>query len=147
MKLLPLSQGLFAKVDNADFASVNKYKWTAAKHKKSQTFYVLRRQKGLGQQPTIYLARELLGLKYGDKRDADYLNGNTLDCQRSNLRVTTRRKNKRNCKAGRLLGAIWDKRNQCWVSRIWIGSVRKYLGSFATDVNAHKAYLEAVEKL
>lgn len=38
MKLIPLSQGLFAMVDDEDFDLVNQFKWSAAKTNASWFF-------------------------------------------------------------------------------------------------------------
>jgi hypothetical protein len=45
--------------------------------------------------------------------------------------------------AGRLKGASYDKKSKAWRAYIWVSSKLKHLGLFATELEAHQAYLDA----
>lgn len=85
------------------------------------------------------LHREILGLEAGDRLEADHLNGNRLDCRRSNLRVVTKRQNKQNLASYR--GARSSYRGVSWLKGKWTARVRlngtlHYLGSYDTEERA-----------
>jgi hypothetical protein len=83
----------------------------------------------------------------------DHINGDKLDNRLENLRVVTNRGNLQNLKChreGKLVGAKLDKRKigkpRPWESRIRINDKYKHLGIFATELEAHQAYLKAVRE-
>jgi len=94
MKSIPLSQGQFALVDDCDFDELSKHKWCAFWDEAVKGFYAIRT--ALPEKKTVRMHRFILGLDHGDKRQGDHKNRNTLDNQRSNLRVVTQEDNKRN---------------------------------------------------
>ena len=70
----------------------------------------------------------------------DHKNGNKLCSTMSNMRlVTSRQKNNQNRKkhrAGRLVGATYDKERNCWQSRIRIDKTHIWLGRYKTEREA-----------
>lgn len=75
----------------------------------------------------------------------DHIDGDGLNNKISNLREVTSRKNSQNRKIhreGKLLGASFHKRDQHWRSQIWIDGRKKHLGSFNTELEAHRAYVD-----
>jgi len=66
--------------------------------------------------------------------------GIPLDNSISNLRVVNTQQNafNRNCK-----GYYFDKRNNKYLAHIGVDGKKKYLGSYNTEEEAHKAYLDA----
>lgn len=88
MKNIPLTQGMFSKVDDADYKSLSKYKWHYSKDKSHG--YAVR---GQGQK-TIYMHRELMLPGLG--MVVDHVNNDGLDNTRSNLRVCTSSQNNAN---------------------------------------------------
>lgn len=84
MKLIKLSQGLFAQVDDSDFEYLNHFKWYAHRSRKD-TFYAKRNYVRLDGKRGIQNMHELLtGIKGTDHED-----GNGLNNQRTNLRDAT----------------------------------------------------------
>ena len=79
----------------------------------------------------------------------DHINGDRADNRISNLRAATRSQNKQNARKARsdsrsgLIGAMWDTKNNKWVSRIMVDGKRKYLGLFDEAEQAHAVYIEA----
>ena len=73
----------------------------------------------------------------------DHKNGNKLCSTMSNMRLVTSRQNNQNRKkhrAGRLVGATYDKERNCWQSRIRIDKTHIWLGRYKTEQEAHEAY-------
>lgn len=88
MKQLPLSQGLFAVVDDEDWDRIAAHKWCALRTRRN--VYGARR---LGAR-TIYLHRAILDAPKG--LEVDHIDHDGLNCVRSNLRLTTRSQNAQN---------------------------------------------------
>jgi|SRR5215469_15056640 len=83
MKEIALSQGKVALVDDEDYARVSAFKWCASVGR--HTWYALRRIKGTGQPGITQKLHQFLL----DRKHVDHINGNGLDCRRSNLRPST----------------------------------------------------------
>ena len=79
------------------------------------------------------LCTEILSLAHGDPRQGDHKNGDTLDNQRPNLRITTNAENGRNRRRHRdnasgFKGVHWNKPRQRWQARITIDGQLLHLG-------------------
>ena len=141
-KQIPLKQGQFAIVDNEDFEWLNHFKWCAYWNKSMKSFYAIRSSRNIdGKHYTIYMAREILGLKKGDKRQADHINHNTLNNRRLNLRIATCQQNHFNRKNPK--GYCWAKHAKKYQAYIMLNGRQVHLGLFHTAEKAHGAYLEA----
>ena len=151
MKEIPLTQGKVALVDDADYDWLNQWKWFAHKDNRGN-FYAMRGSpKKNGKQHIIRMAREILELEYGDKRQADHIHHNTLDNQRDNIRIATPSQNSRNMKSRRnssskYKGVSWYKQYKKWVARIMINGGQKCLGYFAIEKEAARTYDRAAKK-
>lgn len=67
---IPLSRGQVAIVDVDDFERLNQFKWRALKG--FSTFYSYRTTPRKDGQKSIYMHREILGLKPGDGQMIDH---------------------------------------------------------------------------
>lgn len=81
-----------------------------------------------------------------------HMNNNGLDNRRSNLRLATQVKNMQNRKLNQnstsgYKGVSWYKNISKWGARITINKKTKFLGTFDTPEEAHKAYCEAATNL
>ena len=87
---LPLSQGLVALIDDCD-AEQAKFKWCARKNR--HKFYAARNSERdeNGYQKHIFLHREIM--KPGPGSEVKYINKDTLDNRRSNIRIIIRSEN------------------------------------------------------
>lgn len=100
-----------------------------------------------------YLAHRLVWLYVHGQlptQQIDHINGDKLDNRLCNLRLTSQRQNMQNRKEhrqGRLVGALFCKRQCKWISRISVDGRRLRLGSFSTEQEAHAAYLQALTQL
>src|ERR1700743_935056 len=96
MKIIPLSQGRFAKIDDEDFERVSQFKWCTTKA--GDCFYARRtvnKSPSCEKSHSILLHRFIL--KIEDKSIiVDHNDHDTLNCQKYNLRVCTKSENNRN---------------------------------------------------
>lgn len=147
MKHIQLTQGKVAIVDDEDYKALKDYNWCAIKCKNA--FYA-QRYVGIinGKQVSIFMHREILGLKYKDGKLSDHCDNNGLDNRRSNLRVCTAAQN------------VWNRRSKGkhkyrgvskfyhrWRSAIQSNGKYSHLGMFASEIEAAKAYDIAAKKM
>lgn len=145
MKRVKLTQGQFATVDNEDYPEISCHKWYAAWSLCTKSFYAVRgSNRKNGKRHGISMAREVLGLKFGDKRQADHRNHDTLRNCRSNLRIVTHQQNVWNRKNPK--GYYWQKVAKKYHALIQVNNKKIYLGLFDVAEDARNAYLKAKEK-
>lgn len=149
MKKIPLSQGKYALVDDADFEELNKYNWFA--HKKSRgIFYVERNYRRIeGKQTTIKMHREIMQPLEG--MVIDHIDGDGLNNQRSNLRICTGTENKQNQRKYKnntsgFKGVSFYRGSRKWGANIGAGGERVFLGLLTSKLKAYEAYCEACIK-
>lgn len=142
---IPLTKGLSTLVDARDWGIATSVSWSA--QETTHGTYA----KGWKDGGNVYLHRLIFGLKRGDKRVVDHINGDTLDNRRSNLRVTDRTGNARNRKRNihREPGSFKGVRRAGIRHIAQIGHMgeRIRLGSFPTAVEAAYAYDRAAREL
>ena len=139
MKRIPLSQGQFAIVDDKVYAKLSKYKWHALWTKHTQNYYAVRHIRLSNGKDTVQLMhRRILGLKYGDKRQGDHIDHDTLDNRRFNIRIVTNQENQQNNRA-----KGYTKRGSKYEARIRVKGILIYLGLFNTRSEARAAYFTA----
>lgn len=129
MREVPLSKGKFAIVDDDDFDRVSEFKWSF-----TGNGYAIR---GIGSRKNRkyqLLHRFIMGDPTGH---IDHINGDGLDCRKSNMRVVTHAQNLRNQKTGRQIsgrrGVYWDKCAAGYRVFDKSGGKVAYLG-FSTDL-------------
>jgi HNH endonuclease/AP2 domain len=88
--------------------------------------------------------RVILGLGNDDPRQADHINGDTLDNRRVNLRIVTHAQNAQNMAAHRdakspYRGVDWFKPHGKWRARACIAGQTYDLGYFTDELEAAKA--------
>ena len=144
-KSIPLSQGRFAIVDDADFEWLSQWKWCALKTN-ATTWYAVRR----GTATFVYMHRLILAACKG--QIVDHINRDGLDNQRANLRFCTKSENAANSKrrklhTSRFRGVSWDSARQKWYAKISSGSnTIRGLGRFKSEEKAAAAYNEAAKR-
>ena len=145
MKLIPLSRGLSAQVDDSKYDYLRQWKWSALKGRK--TFYAVRRYTLNSKVYYIYMERLILNVP--KTTTIDHADGNGLNNQAFNLRGCTHSQNSGNMRKKterRFKGAYFDKRRDRWYSRITINYKSIHIGMFDTDLEAALAYDEAAKK-
>ena len=149
MKEILLTQNQVAIVDDADYEELSKYKWCAWKNRRG-VFYAVRNTCGRKGR-LISMSRQILGLQYGDSRQADHINHNTLDNGQDNLRICTNQQNQRNRKSrlnstSKYKGVCWDKNAKKWQAGLRINKKTRHLGLFLSEKAAALAYNIAAKK-
>lgn len=94
MKLIPLTQGKFAQVDDEDYSKLNSLKWQAKAYRKNKT-YAARTYHINEKWKTIGMHRIILQVIDTDIL-VDHIDGNGLNNQKSNLRTCTVAENRMN---------------------------------------------------
>jgi hypothetical protein len=109
---IPLSQGLFAVIDDADAPLVAGYKWSAERSSDGRRYYAVRNDGGR----LVRMHRVIMGNPRGkvDHADADGLNNS-----RSNLRLATTAQNGANNRLASnntsgFRGVSWNKAHRKW---------------------------------
>jgi hypothetical protein len=151
MKKIPLTQGMFAMVDDEDFEFLNQWKWSVHKGK-NNSFYAKRNSNstdGLLKRKNILMHREIM--KITDPNIIiDHEDHNGLNCQKSNMRSCNHSENNKNRSshgASKFLGVSWQASIKRWRAEIKNNNVKEYIGVYINEVDAAKAYDKKAIKL
>jgi len=143
MKLIPLTQGKYAMVDDDMFNELIKYKWRAIKNR--NTYYAFHTRWNEGNPITLLMHRLIINIPEGYM--CDHINHNGLDNQRSNLRPVTNRENQQNRtnkKTSKYPGVDWQKNSNKWRAKIKIKGKAYHLGMYENEEKAFEAYCAAL---
>jgi len=148
MKLIPLTQGLFAQVDDADFDYLNQWKWCIKKaHNKTYAMRALPRVyvNGKPTRKYVQMHSEVIGDIAGI---CDHKDGNGLNNQRGNLREATYSQNGANrISKNKYMGIRQEKRSGKFYAEITKNGKATFLGSFKNENDAADAYNKAAIKI
>lgn len=154
MKTIELTQGKVAIVDDSDFERVNQFKWTAQKivHRSRNKYYAKRtiwHDWRAGKQEVVLLHRFILNAPAGTQ--VDHRNGDSLDCQRRNLRLATSKQNNANRSILRKREIRFKGVNSTpagnFSAVISINGRARHLGTFASAEIAAAAYDKKAKEL
>ncbi len=153
-KLIPLTKGYSAIVDDEDFEELSKYKWQA--NVKTSGVYAFRTKRYGNRKDNkkehFHMHRIIMDAAIGEY--VDHVNNNPLDNRKANLRICTNAENGRNNKGQpaqrKHVKYKGVKKNtqakNSWSARITVDKKSIYLGCFKTELEAAQAYNEASEK-
>ena len=157
MKKILLSQGYEALVDEEDFEEFGHLRWYAdVRVWKTGRVHVYARRntsraKGC-KHTTLLLHREIM--KPPEGFEVDHIDGNTLDCRRSNMRIARPCDNRRN--VSRHLDNRSSKYKGIrranygvgkWQACLSVKGEHHYLGTFISEIEAAEAYDKEASKL
>lgn len=151
MKKLPLSQNRVALVDDADYEQLARHRWCYRPERNGLQGYAVRGTKlPDGRRRNLYLHRELVPAPPG--HETIFLNGDRLDCRRSNLKAVTsaeaRRHHRTRCDSeSGYKGVSWNRTSQTWAASIRVDGATKHLGTFYSLDAAARAYDAAARRL
>lgn len=145
-KQIPLTRGLFAIVDDADFERVNQFKWHACKSRNTKSIFYAQRHTPRPFRKLIILHIFLMNSPKGT--DVDHIDGNGLNCRRENMRLATKAQNqwnrgKNSTNTSGYKGVSFQGK---WRASIKVNGNRIWLGTFPTAELAARAYDEAAKK-
>jgi hypothetical protein len=141
---IPLTQGKFAIVDPEDYERLSKYRWHLSKSATNSYAARLQRVRPGGPRRKIWMHREVIDIP--EHMLCDHISGNGLDNRKANLRPATvsqnlcNRQKTRSKTCSKYKGLEWDKIQRKWKARIHYNGQKIYLGSFAREIDAAKAY-------
>jgi hypothetical protein len=136
--MVPLTLGQFAVIDACDWPLIGQFKWYASRRSDGDGFYVV-------SAAVVRMHRLLLGATRGEI--VDHRDGNGLNNTRQNIRKGTQALNcvnRRRTPGPYMRGAQLKKGR--WRAMIKINGRMCSLGYFATETEAHEAYLAAATK-
>lgn len=89
----------------------------------------------------VPVGRLLMGLRLGDPRQVDHINGDHLDCRSVNLRICTPEQNRYNRKGwgGSGYKGVYKHGNR-WICAVWHMGKKFYLGTYRTPQEAARRY-------
>ncbi len=137
MKLIPLSQGFQAQVDNADYARLKQFCW------RYQEGYAVRTMRLHTRRINIPMQYDVLAV--GPNQIIDHKDRNGLNNQRFNLRPCTYQQNARNSTRPKnntsgYKGVTWHHQARRWVAYIYVDNQRLHLGRFLDKLAAARRY-------
>jgi hypothetical protein len=154
-RLIKLTKGHFAKVDQTDFIRLRRYAWVTSGDKgRGYTLYAQRTIIEGKKRYTKMMHREIMEAILGKLTKGmfvDHINGDGLDNRRANLRVVTQTQNNWNRRfrktgSSKYTGVTWDKRRDKWRADIYEKRRKTYLGHFDDEEGAARAYDKAAKE-
>lgn len=144
MKLIKLTQGLVAQVDDQDLWWLTQWKWYAKVKKRRGRALPYAERKEAKRTIIMHLAiAERHGLLEPGK-EIDHIDGDGLNNQRSNLRAASPSQNQANQVprggTSKFKGVSWEKAKKLWRADIRVNGKRVCLGRFQTEEEAAQAY-------
>lgn len=152
-RLIPLTNGMTAIVDEADFATLNEWNWSAKQDSYTKQWYAIRTVHDGAKHWTEEMHRVILGIeRMGRDVKADHINlTETLDNRRKNLRAATHGQNRMNSSIQRnnttgCKGVSYSASHGKYQSYIGIDGKRLHLAWCDTYEEAAAIRLAAAEK-
>lgn len=133
--------GRVALVDDEDYGFVLPYRWNLQPCRTSGAYAIANAIRFRDGKPTtVKMHQVITGWAI-----TDHINGDGLDNRRANLRPATPAQNAQNRRKHRptssqYKGVSWNKRERAWVALLRSRPRITYLGKFASEVEAARAY-------
>lgn len=152
MKMILLTRGKRALVDDSDFGWLSQLSWRATRTTPTgiERWYALHTVGPNGK--SIYMHREIM-IRRGFSRNTrfDHRDGDGLNNQLSNLRPCSAAENVQNRRkepglSSRFKGVYWHRRDEKWMARLVHNGKSQFLGYFKDEEQAGKAYDTAAVK-
>lgn len=143
MKLIPLTQGKFATVDDSDYERIAALKWCAVRA--PRTFYAVRAVRIDGKKGLVYMHRFIAGVTESsqevDHRDADGLNNQQINLRLCSKGDNVRHRRKRaDATTSHFKGVSKESNCKKWRASILVSGKPVHLGLFVDEDEAARAY-------
>jgi hypothetical protein len=153
-RLIPLTQGQFAKVDADRFEELSAFKWYAKRFHQRGSYYAARSDHSFNPPKTILMHRQIKAAGEGSAVKVDHADHNGLNNQDFNLRLCSNAENCRNkgAHSNNKLGVkgvdlcTFKSGRSKFRAAIMIDGRRISLGYFFSIEEARGAYDEAAKK-
>jgi hypothetical protein len=147
MKEIPLTQGMFAQVDDDWYEYLMQWKWFYRKNLKRNTGYAARTT--WPERKQVHMHRVIMNTPLG--QEVDHIDRNGCHNWQENMRNCEKGQNqmnqsKRSDNTSGFKGVSWHKQRQKWNAKIYIKGKHKSLGLYQTPEEAARAYDRAAEK-
>ncbi len=148
MAAIVLKTGESVLLDDEDYARIGWRCWRLKKSNKGGTYAVATAYEN-GRCRMISMHREIMNPPA--EVALDHINGDTLDNRKSNLRAATNSQNQQNRHKARgrsqYKGVGWHEQAGKWQVQIKLNGKSRYVGIYANEIVAAKAYDRAARKL
>ncbi len=152
MKIIPLTRGKIAIVNNSDFKWLSKRKWHAVRPTPTgiERWYAVRVVGPKGRK--LYMHKAIVArMGLPPQRLCDHKDGDGLNNRRTNLRPCSAAQNVQNKRKQRgassqFKGVNWDRKNKKWLVRLNHNRKCCFSGRFRNEKSAAKAYDAAAKK-
>ena len=148
-RLIPLTQGKHARINESDYGRVSLIEWYAIKQ--HGAFYAGSQiSDENGKKVQISMHRWILNAS--PEVEVDHIDGDGLNNTRANIRIAKHKDNAKNRKLHRnntsgYKGVSWHKRSQMWMAYITSDKKRRHLGYFFDLDEAARVYNAAASAL
>ena len=150
MQHIPLSQGQFAIVDDADHALLAGFRWAYRAERDGRQGYAVRHVKVGGKDRLSYLHREIAG-PVPPGHEVIFLNHDRLDCRRENLKVVSKEEARRHHRVRRdsksgVKGVRYNPETDTWSAVIYRHGHCYLVGTYTFKEAAVVAYEAEVRR-
>lgn len=149
MKLIPLTKGKHAMVDDDLYPLLAPYKWHVC-----YDGYAKRNFRGFDSKWRIMFMHHAVAGYPLNKKQVDHIDGNRLNNMKINLRIVTKRQNARNrvehrknLFSSRYVGVYWDKDLNKWRAGVTVDKKQIHLGVFLNENDAANRVMEYDKRL
>ena len=148
-KLIPLTKGKAARVDNDDYTWLSQWKWHASRSEHG-LWYAERVDYPDGRRQKIKMHRLITNAL--PSQSVDHIDRDGLNNTRSNLRIATHSQNNANRGMSKnntsgYRGVSWHKYDRKWIARVQFQGRDIHLGRYIDPVDAARAYDQKVKEL
>lgn len=146
MKLIHITKGKTVKVDEEDYDTLMKWKWTCKIG--AYTFYAMRAEVIGGKSVEIKMHRQIMDVVFDKATLIDHRDGDGLNNQRENLRKCNRSQNNINTRKRKNSTSIYKgvsyqastKALKKWIAFVSSDKKHYFLGRYDTEIEAAIAY-------
>jgi hypothetical protein len=146
VRLIPLTQGKFAIVDEEDYPELSRHTWHLNSCNKGPVQYAARTSKGKAILMHRFLTNAPKDLC------VDHIDHNGLNNTKRNLRLCTHAQNQKNIRSKRgstskYKGVSFRKKINRFIAEVSLKGKRYYLGCYKDEVDAAKVYDKKAKEL